>query len=113
VVVSNCLMKDPDATAGDAWVPSHTHSFDAGAAWAQLGLQCTLSGLRAHGIIGIDMARTRRELNVPDHFRIEAAIAIGRQAPIETLEDGLQRKEHPSVREPLSVIALEGGFPPA
>jgi flavin reductase (DIM6/NTAB) family NADH-FMN oxidoreductase RutF/nitroreductase len=113
VVVSNTLMKNPNATTGDAWVPSHTHSFDAGAAWAQLGLQCTLSGLRAHGIIGIDMARARLELNVPDHFRIEAAIAIGRQAPIETLADGLQRKEHPSVREPLSVIALEGGFPPA
>ncbi len=115
VVVSNTLMKNPSRSAsadgGDEWVPSHTHSFDAGAAWAQLGLQCTLSGLRAHGIIGIDMARARSELNVPDHFRIEAAIAIGRQAPIETLEDGLQRQEHPSVREPLSVIALENGFP--
>ena len=114
VVVSNTLMKNP-AAASDAveWVPSYTHSFDAGAAWAQLGLQSTLSGLRAHGIIGIDMARARTELNVPDHFRIEAAIAIGRQAPLDTLEDDLQRKEHPSVREPISVIALEGGFPAA
>jgi len=117
VVVSNTLMKNPatpsSASTDDEWVPSYTHSFDAGAAWAQLGLQSTLSGLRAHGIIGIDMARTRAELNVPDNYRIEAAIAIGRQAPIETLEDGLQKKEHPSVREPISVIALEGGFPSA
>ncbi|MES2755965.1 MAG: nitroreductase family protein [Pseudomonadota bacterium] len=116
-IVSNTLMKNPkrlpDATTDDEWVPSYTHSFDAGAAWAQLGLQSTLAGLRAHGIIGIDMERTRVELNVPDHYRIEAAVAIGRQAPIETLEYDLQKKEHPSVRDPLSVIALEGGFPAA
>lgn len=114
-VVSNTLMKNPapEAAGGDEWVPSYTHSFDTGAAWAQLGLQSTLAGLRAHGIIGIDMARTRVELNVPEHFRIEAAIAIGRQAPVETLDGGLQHKEHPSDREPLSAIALEGGFPPA
>ena len=70
-IVSNMLMKNPkrlpDATTGDEWVPSYTHSFDAGAAWAQLGLQSTLAGLRAHGIIGIDMERTRVELNVPDN----------------------------------------------
>jgi flavin reductase (DIM6/NTAB) family NADH-FMN oxidoreductase RutF len=115
-VVSNTLMKNPAPApeAGeDEWVPSYTHSFDAGAAWAQLGLQSTLAGLRAHGIIGIDMARTRVELNVPNHYRIEAAVAIGRQASIETLDDDLQKKEQPSVREPLSVIALEGGFPAA
>lgn len=115
-IVSNSLMKNPAAEAGgadDEWVPSYTHSFDAGAAWAQLGLQSTLAGLRAHGIIGIDMERTRKELNVPGHYRIEAAVAIGRQAPAETLDDELQQKEQPSEREPLSVIALEGGFPAA
>ena len=110
-VVSNTLMPNPDASSDQQWVPSYTHSFDAGAAWAQLGLQSTLAGLRAHAIIGIDMERARQELNVPAHFHIEAAVAIGRQAPIETLDDKLQQKEYPSVREPLSVIALEGGFP--
>jgi flavin reductase (DIM6/NTAB) family NADH-FMN oxidoreductase RutF len=111
-VVSNTLMKNPDG-GGEDWVPSYTHSFDAGAAWAQLGLQSTLVGLRAHGIIGIDLDAARAALNVPAHFRIEAAVAIGRQAPSETLDDVLQQKEQPSDREPLSVIALEGGFPPA
>ncbi len=115
VIVSNTLMPNPKRWPGapgeDEPVPSHTHSFDAGAAWAQLGLQSTLAGLRAHAIIGIDMARTRAALNVPAHFRIEAAVAIGRQAAPETLDYALQEKEHPSVREPLSAIALEGGFP--
>ncbi len=114
-VVSNTLMKNPAWSPGttgvDEWIASHTHSFDAGAAWAQLGLQSTLEGLRAHGIIGFDMARARLQLNVPAHFRIEAAIAIGRQAALETLEYALQQKEHPSVREPLAMIAREGGFP--
>lgn len=114
VIVSNTLMKNPATDEGQPeWVPSYTHSFDAGAAWAQLGLQSTLAGLRAHGIIDIDMARARRELHVPEHYRIEAAVAIGRQAAAETLDDDLQKKEQPSAREPLSVIALAGGFPPA
>lgn len=111
-IVSNTQMKNPaPGAAEDDWVPSYTHTFDAGAAWAQLGLQSTLAGLRAHGIIGIDLERTRAALNVPDHYRIEAAVAIGRQAPLETLDQELQKKEQPSLREPLSVIAFEGGFP--
>lgn len=112
VIVSNTLMKNP-MPDGEEWVASPTHSFDTGAAWAQLGLQSTLAGLRAHGIIGIDMERTRAELNVPAHFHIEAAVAIGRQAPPETLDPVLQEKEQPSTREPLADIAFAGGFPPA
>lgn len=114
VLVSNTTMKNPHPAPGAAeWVPSPTHSFDTGAAWAQLGLQSTLAGLRAHGIIGIDMDRARVELHIPAQFHIEAAVAIGRQAPPDTLDAGLQEQEQPSVREPLSTLAFAGGFPPA
>jgi flavin reductase (DIM6/NTAB) family NADH-FMN oxidoreductase RutF/nitroreductase len=107
IIVSNTLMKD--VVTGE-WVPSHSHSFDAGAAWAQLGLQATLSGWRAHAMVGFDMDRTRIELNIPDHFHIEAAVAIGRQGDKSTLGERLQKREQPSEREPMSVIALDGGF---
>ncbi len=110
IVVSNTMLKEPKT---GEWIPSHSHSFDAGAAWAHLGLQATLSGWRAHGMAGFDMERARIELNVPDNFRIEAAIAIGRQGEKSTLEEKLQKREKPSEREALSTIALEGGFPKA
>ena len=39
---------------------SHTHSFDAGAAWACLALQATRMGYHAHGMSGVDFDRARR-----------------------------------------------------
>ncbi len=60
--------------------PSHSHSFDTGAAWVQLALQATRLGYQAHGMTGVDFDRAATELQVPDDYRIEAAIAVGRQA---------------------------------
>ena len=109
-IVSNTLMTDP---ATGKQTPSPTHTFDAGAAWAQLGLQATRSGWRAHAMAGFDHERARAELHVPAHYRIEAAVAIGRQGDRSTLAERLQDREVPSKRETLATITLEGGFPPA
>ncbi len=108
-IVSNTLMTDP-ATGKQSLSPSHT--FDAGAAWAQLGLQATRSGWRAHAMAGFDHERARAELNVPAHYRIEAAVAIGRQGDRSTLAERLQDREVPSTREALATITMAGGFPP-
>ena len=110
IVVSSETMQPPGA---DKPVPSHSHSFDAGAAWAQMALQATLSGFQAHGMVGFDMPRAATELNVPAGFRVEAAIAIGRMGDKSILPEGLQAREMPSPRLPLSTIALKGGFPAA
>ena len=107
-IVSDTLMTDP--ATGQQTV-SQTHTFDAGAAWAQLGLQATRSGWRAHAMAGFDHAKAREVLNVPDHFRIEAAVAIGRQGDRSTLAERLQDREVPSTREALTTITMEGGFP--
>jgi flavin reductase (DIM6/NTAB) family NADH-FMN oxidoreductase RutF/nitroreductase len=107
-IVSNTMMTDP--ATGQRTV-SPTHTFDAGAAWAQLGLQATKSGWRAHAMAGFDHERARIELNVPDGYRIEAAIAIGRQGDRATLAERLQDREVPSTRIALDTITLEGGFP--
>ena len=108
-IVSNTTMTDP-ATGQRTVSPSHT--FDAGAAWAQLGLQATRSGWRAHAMAGFDHERARKELNIPDEYRIEVAVAIGRQGDRSTLAERLQDRETPSTREELSTITMEGGFPP-
>jgi nitroreductase len=110
VIVSSETMRPPGA---DKDVPSHSHSFDAGAAWAQIALQATRSGFQAHGMVGFDMPRAATELHVPAGFRVEAAIAIGRIGDKSVLPEGLQAREAPSSRNPLASVALAGGFPAA
>jgi nitroreductase len=73
-IVSDTLMRSPDAAN-----PNHSHSFDAGAAWALLALQATALGYHAHGMTGLDFAKAKEELGIPDDFRLEAAVAIGRK----------------------------------
>lgn len=90
--------------------PSHSHSFDTGAAWMSLALQAEKLGLRAHGMVGIDMDATRRELGIPDNFRIEAAVAVGRQADPSVLPEKYREREKPSDRRPIGEIAFPGNF---
>lgn len=105
------IISDTTMDQGEAASLSHSHSFDAGAAWAQLALQATALGLHAHAMTGIEFDRIRTELNVPPHFRIEAAVAIGRRASPETLPEALREKEIPSGRKPVDEIAIAGSFP--
>jgi len=90
--------------------PSTTHSFDTGAAWAQLALQSTALGYQAHAMAGIHFDEVRRQLRVPDYYRIEIAVAIGRQTTPTHLPPALQQREVPSSRLPLDAIAFVGRF---
>jgi nitroreductase len=94
----------------DQEVPSHTHSLDAGAAWASLALQATRAGWAAHGMAGFDIARAAAELSVPPGYRVEVAIAIGRPGDKSLLPERLAAREHPSGRLPLSQLVHEGHF---
>ncbi|CAN5337429.1 nitroreductase family protein [soil metagenome] len=103
IFVSETTMGAPDK-------PGHSHSFDAGAAWAQIGLQAHLLGYHAHGMTGIDLEKARTELGVPDGFRVEAAAAIGTRGDPAILPEGLRAREVPSDRKPLDEIAYPGNF---
>ncbi|CAG9272637.1 nitroreductase family protein [Paraburkholderia unamae] len=87
-----------------------THSFDSGAAWAQLALQASLAGWKAHGLAGIERERIREQLALPDDYAIEAALAIGRPGDPAQLSETLRAREVPSSRAPLAAIAAEGRF---
>jgi nitroreductase len=108
IVVSKTTMQPPGAPEPK---PSHSHSFDAGAAWQNLALQATALGWHTHGMVGFDMPRAAAELGVPEGYRVEAAIAIGKQGDKSMLPAFLQEREAPSGREPVSAFAFEGGFP--
>jgi len=107
VLVSKTHMLPPGAANE---IPSHSHSLDAGAAWAQFALQAARSGWQAHGMVGFDIPAATTQLNVPDGYRVEAAIAVGRKGDKSILPEGLQAREMPSSRNPLAQMALEGGF---
>jgi nitroreductase len=106
VVVSKTTMA-PRGTE----MPSHSHSFDAGAAWQNLALQASAMGWYAHGMTGLDIARAAAELGVPDGYRVEAAIAVGKQGDKSTLPEAYQAMEAPNGRNPVSSFAFEGDFP--
>ncbi len=91
-------------------MPSHSHSFDAGAAWATLALQATALGWHAHAMVGFDMAKAFAELHVPAGYRVEAAIALGRRGDKAVLPEPLQQREAPNGRDPVESFAFEGRF---
>lgn len=110
VLVSRETMLPPGA---EKEIPSHSHSLDAGAAWANLALQASLLGWDAHAMVGFDIAGAFSTLNVPAGHRVEAAIALGRRGPASLLPEGLAAREKPNDRKPLSETVFEGGFPAA
>ena len=105
-ILSDSLIDTPGKDAR----PSHSHSFDAGAAWALLALQATRLGYIAHGLAGLDLDKTRHELAVPDRFRIEAGIAIGRRGDPAQLDEVLRTREQASQRRALNDYAAAGSF---
>lgn len=104
------VISEEAMTSSEASNPNHSHSFDSGAAWANLALQATALGYHAHGMTGVDFATAREVLRVPEGFRIEAAVAIGRQAPADRLPEPLRSREGRSPRKPVSEVAWSGTF---
>jgi nitroreductase len=106
-VVSNSVMRAPGA---DKDTPSYSHSFDAGTAWGYMTLQALHLNWHTHGMTGVDFDRAFAELGLPAGYRVEAAFAIGRQGDKSQLPEGLQAREMPSDRLPLTSLVFEGGF---
>jgi nitroreductase len=106
-VVSNSLMRPPGQ---DKDVPSRSHSFDAGAAWMSFALQAQMRGWYTHGMVGADFDRAFADLGVPQGYRVECAIAVGRIGDPSSLPEQLRAREQPNDRHPVSAIAMEGRF---
>lgn len=107
IILSKTHFAAPGATEEKL---SYSHSFDAGAAWGAIAYQAQLSGFQAHGMTGIHFDQAGTLLNVPDGYRVEAAVAIGRQGDPSILPEGLRARETPSARRPLSELAFKGTF---
>ncbi len=106
VIISQTHRKNADGEMR----PTYTHAFDTGAAWAYLALQAIHAGYHAHGMGGIDRPKAMDALGVPEGFRVEAAVAIGKIAPKETLPEDLIKREVPSGRKAVEEFISEGRF---
>jgi nitroreductase len=90
--------------------PLRTNSYDAGAAWANFALQGTRSGLVVHGMGGFDYEQAQQQLEIPETWRVEAMIAVGRPGNRAELPESLQARETPSQRQPVSAFVYKGGW---
>lgn len=106
VIVSQTHRKN----AAGEMRPAYTHAFDTGTAWGYLALQAIHAGHHTHGMGGIDRDKAKEVLGIPDGFRVEAAVAIGKIAPRETLPEGLLKREVPSGRKTVAEFVSEGRF---
>lgn len=104
-VVSDKFMRSAKGNSDN-----HSHSFDAGAAWALAALQAQALGYHTHGMTGLKFGEAETLLGIPDDHRLEAAFTIGKQASKEKLPDFLQEREVASDRKPVSEIAKSGKF---
>jgi nitroreductase len=108
VFIASKRTMRPRGAEADA--PSYSHSFDAGAAWGSMALQAHLDGWATHGMTGVDFPRAAEVLGVPEDFRLEAAIAIGRPGDKAILPPHFQAMEQPNDRMPLSAMTFKGRF---
>ncbi len=106
-ILSNSLMRPPGQ---DKDVPSRSHSFDAGAAWMSFALQAQMRDWYTHGMVGVDFDRAFADLDVPQGYRVECAIALGRIGDPASLPDQLRGREQPNDRHPLAALAMEGSY---
>jgi nitroreductase len=89
---------------------ARTHSYDAGAAWENFALQGSMMGLVVHGMQGFDYDKAKEVLQIPNGYKVEAMIAVGKKGKKEDLPDYQQEREFPSARKSIAEIAMEGSF---
>ncbi|MFZ0558273.1 MAG: nitroreductase family protein [Methylovirgula sp.] len=95
----------------DKFVASRTHSFDTGTAWGFFALEAMRLGWATHAMAGFDVARSIVDLKIPDEYRPEAAIAIGRRGDKSLLPEYLREREVPNGRRPQKDFVFAGEFP--
>jgi len=90
--------------------PSRTASFDTGAAWENLALEAATRNLVARAMAGFDYDQAKKTFKVPDDYKVEAMIALGRPGRTEDLPAKMQTTEFPSDRKKQALIVAEGEF---
>ncbi len=104
------FVSDTQISYSGKVMPSPSHAFDTGAAWANFAYQLHLLGYATRAMGGFDRARAPDVLGVPEGFHVHAVVAAGRPAQAHSLPDGLREREGPTPRKPLSELVFEDVF---
>ena len=62
-------------------------------------------------MVGVDFDRAFAVLRVPQGYRVEAAVAVGRRGEASILPEPMRGREQPNGRMKLAEFTFEGGFP--
>lgn len=90
--------------------PAATASFDTGSAWMSLALEAHARKIVTHGMQGFDYDAARKVLQIPETYKVEAMIAIGKPGDKEKLPPDIRAREVPTLRKPLKEIVSKGQF---
>lgn len=91
---------------GKPWNGAH---YDAGLSVAQICIQAEELGLRTHQMAGIVKEAVHEILELADDLEVLVIVAIGKQAPADTLEGpAFEREVQARVRHELEEIVLHG-----
>ena len=100
------VLHKPDGT------PNRHAAHDLGAALAQLALQTTSAGIGVHLMGGLDTARARDALGVPEGVEPYTAAALGWPGDPSLLDEPLRARETAfRERKPLAEVSPRGGWP--
>jgi len=96
----------------DAPVYSDYAEYDAGQAAAHLTLQARELGLETHQFAGFDHAGVTEEFEIPSHFKVLVAIAVGRHATPDQVAAAdvrdQERESRPRARRPVRLFGSVG-----
>lgn len=102
------------AEPGSDFPYSDYAAYDLGQAAAHITVQAQSMGLYVHQFAGFDHHRVARVFEVPDHWQVTTGIAVGRLAPVSTIEDVepslAVRERRLRQRNPLSQFVFEKSF---
>jgi nitroreductase len=84
-------------------------SFDSGTAWGYLSLEAQRRGLITHAMGGFSVERAKESYKLGDNYTPMAVIALGRYGDVESLNDDLKKREHPSSRKETAELLFKSG----
>jgi nitroreductase len=108
ILVSKMFFPSSESPGDEHFHP--IHSFDAGAAWANVALQSTLLGWHAHGIMGFDPIRVAQGIGLEEGYHVDLIFALGKRGAVESLPVAIRKREGPRDRAPLREIVMKDSF---
>lgn len=106
---ASALIVTAYVTLDDTGRTRRTAAYDLGLSVANLVTEATARGWHCHQMTGFDAEKAAKDLELSEDLTVMSLIAVGRQAPVDGLNELLAAREAaPRTRLELSEIVLRG-----